>query len=319
MGDVRRLAGAKPKKGTTSKEKGDVVEQVVAMMHEGTGVEVRRDIRLPAKRSGKRGRQIDVLLVGEFGGYPEMRAIECKNFGRPLNVRDVGVFRDLLEDVGLAPQQGILVSASRIGPNAKERADELGIKVFELSGLTPDRLSSALHEATQRVVVVVPAMSHLVVTDNVGPEAGWEEIGTFYDREGNVVGMLPDLLWFKWLEGAIPSTLGEHAFELEVPEEWHRLIDGRREPIVSISATAKVHAAVVEVPGQATAHALIDPSGPAVQRYRARMSFGTEGGDYTIRSFSDEGELDAYSREQSAFSITVGRIRAPRMIINHIY
>ncbi len=188
----------KRKKRASTVEQGNVVEEIVALMHEGSGVEVKRDVRLPAKRSGKRGRQIDVLLIGQAAGYPVVFAIECKNFKRRrLNVRDVGAFRDLLEDVGLAPQQGIMVSASGVGDGAMDRAAELGMRVFELSGLSADKLEAVVHEARQRVVTVIPAMSNLVVTDNVGPEAGWEELGTFRDEKGNVVGLLPDLLWFK--------------------------------------------------------------------------------------------------------------------------
>jgi hypothetical protein len=116
----------------SSTERGRVVERVVAMLHEGSGAEVRRDVRLPAKNDGARHRQIDVLLLGETAGYQTVVAIECKNFKRPINVRDVGSFKDLLEDVGLSPQQGILVSASRIGSGALSRAREIGMRVFEL-------------------------------------------------------------------------------------------------------------------------------------------------------------------------------------------
>ncbi len=113
--------------------------------------------------------------------------------------------------------------------------------------------------------------------------------------------------------------LGEHDFELEVPKGWHRLISGRREPVLSISAKAKVHAAVVTLPGRATAHTLVDPSGPKVQKYSARMSFDAAPGEYPVRNFSDEAELEAFLGEQAGFTVTVGRIRAPRMITNHVY
>lgn len=38
-----------PTPSASSKEKGNVVEKIVAMMHEAPGVEVRRDVRLPAR------------------------------------------------------------------------------------------------------------------------------------------------------------------------------------------------------------------------------------------------------------------------------
>ena len=73
------------------------------MMREGEPqVTVKRDVRLPTRHSGKRGRQVDVLLLGHFAGYPTMLAVECKNFRRPVDVGDVDRFRDLLDDVGLS-------------------------------------------------------------------------------------------------------------------------------------------------------------------------------------------------------------------------
>ncbi len=314
------------KRGTSpasSKEKGDVVEEVVAMMHEAPGVEVRRGVRLPAKRSGRRGRQIDVLLLGSVSDYQTVLVIECKNYGRRVDVGDVGRFRDLLEDVGLSPQQGILVAASGFSPGALERADELGMRTRELSGLTADGLRSEVHQARQLVVVAVPEMAHLALTDRVGHRVGWEELGTFYDEGGNVVGLLPDLLWFEWLKGAVPSELGDHELELEVPRGWHRLIAGRREPVISITATARVGAAVVSFPGEATSHALVDPSGPEgprVQRRRTEASFDAQPGEHPVHHFLDEGELESFVREQeAAFTVTVGKIRAPRLRINHVY
>ena len=100
---MQRLAGKKRKKGVASKEKGDVLERVVAIMHEAPGVEVRRDVLLPAKNDSSRWRQFDVLLVGNVAGHQTVLAVECKNHKRRKDVGDVGRFRDHLEDVGLAP------------------------------------------------------------------------------------------------------------------------------------------------------------------------------------------------------------------------
>lgn len=306
--------------GASAKQKGSIVEEIVAMMHRQPGVEVKRNVRLPAKNYARRHREIDVLLLGSFAGYPTILAIECKNFKRRINVRDIGEFKDRLDDVGLAPQQGILISVSKIGAGALSRARELGIKAFQLRGLTADRLSAAIHEAGQFVIFVVPAMSHLSVQDNLGPDANWTEIGTFLDQENNIVGLLPDLLWHKWLEGAPPSVLGEHNLELEVPEGWHRRVEGRHEPVHSIFAKVKVHAAVVKFAGTGTGHALLDPSGPKLQKYQGKMSFDTSPGEYPVHNFSDEHSLEAFLQEQKAtFTVTVGRVRVPRIIVNHIY
>lgn len=178
----------------SSMEKGKVVEKIVAMMHEAPGIEVRRDVRLPAKNDSSRQRQFDVLLFGNVAGYQTVLAIECKNHKRRKDVGDVGRFRDHLEDVGLAPQQSILVSASGFMLGALGRAEELGMRAYELLGLSPDRLSEAVHEASQLVVSVVPFMSRLSVVSEVPGEASTIEVLALYDPEGRLVGSIPDLL-----------------------------------------------------------------------------------------------------------------------------
>jgi len=209
--------GKKRKKGgkaTSSVAKGEVVEKVVAMMHERQGLRVSRDVLLPAKDGSRRRRQVDVLVVGSFAGYPEVRVIECKNYGRNVNVRDIGGFRDLMEDVGYSPQQGILVSASGFSPGARTRAQNLGMKTFELQGLTADRLSSALHQATQRVVFAVPALTGFSVIGppGTGGNASAHEDAVFVDKDGRIVGALPDLVWLRWLDGEPEPVLGSTAW-----------------------------------------------------------------------------------------------------------
>jgi hypothetical protein len=93
-GKGRKKRGSSP---ASSKEKGAVVEKIVAMMHEALGVEVRRDVLLPAKNDSSRRRQFDVLLVGNVAGYQTVLAVECKNHKRRKDIGYVGRFRDHLD------------------------------------------------------------------------------------------------------------------------------------------------------------------------------------------------------------------------------
>jgi len=304
----------------SSIEKGKVVEKIVAMMHEALGVEVRRDVLLPAKNDSSRRRQFDVLLVGNVAGYQTVLAVECKNHKRRKDVGDVGRFRDHLEDAGLAPQQGILVSASGFTSGALGRAEELGMRTYELSGLSPDRLSEAVHKASQLVISVVPFMSQLSVVSEVPDEASTTEALALYDAEGQLVGSIPDLLWMRWLKGEPESILGQHVLEIPEPEGWHARTNGERARMLSVSAKVEVGAAVVELPGTATSVALIDPEGRGVQKARTAARFENAPGEYPVRNFRDEEELAAYLEGQrTAFRVTVGRIRAPRIRLEHVY
>lgn len=249
-----------------------------------------------------------------------MLAVECKNHKRRKDVGDVGRFRDHLEDVGLAPQQGILVSASGFTSGALGRAEELGMRTYELSGLSPDRLSEAVHKASQLVISVVPFMSQLSVVSEVPDEASTTEALALYDAEGQLVGSIPDLLWMRWLKGEPESILGQHVLEIPEPEGWHARTNGERARMLSVSAKVEVGAAVVELPGTATSVALIDPEGRGVQKARTAARFENAPGEYPVRNFRDEEELAAYLEGQrTAFRVTVGRIRAPRIRLEHVY
>lgn len=321
MESGRKAGGKKRGASTTasSNEKGNVVEKIVAMMHEVPGVEVQRDVMLPAKNDSSRRRQMDVLLVGNVAGYQTMLAVECKNHKRRTNIGDVGKFRDHLEDVGLAPKQGILVSASGFTSGALGRARELGMRAYELSGLSPDRLSEAVLEASQLVISLVPFVSRISVESEVPDGASTTEVLSLYDAEGRLVGSIPDLLWTKWLEGEPESVLGEHELEIVVPDGWHARADGVPGRVYSVSAKVNIMAAVVELPGTATSVALVDSEGHGVHRARATARFENAPGEYPVRSFLDENELAAYLESQrAAFRVTVGRIRAPRIRLEHV-
>ena len=249
-----------------------------------------------------------------------MLAVEAKNHKRPKDVGVVGRFRDHLDDVGLAPQQGILVSASGFTSGALARAEELGMRTYELSGLAADKLSEAIREAFQLVVCVVPFMSRLSVVSEVPGEASTAEVMALYDAEGRHVGSIPDLLWMRWLEGEPGSTLGEHELEIAVPEGWHARAGGEPARVLSVSAKVGVRAAVIEMPGTATGVALVDPQRRGVRKARATARFENGPGEYPVRNFREEGELSAYLEGQdAAFRVTVGRIRAPRVRLEHIY
>lgn len=310
----------RPKKErVSSRAKGEVVEKVVTMMHEGSGVQVHHDVMLPAKDDQSRRRQFDVLLIADVAGYQTMIAIECKNYGRNINVADIGKFRDQLDDVNLAPQQGILVSSTKIGPAAQSRARSLGMKVFELKGLTADQLSSAVHEAKQQVIFVVPYLSHLSIRNTAGPGAHNHELLTIFDKQGNLLGTLPDMVWLRWLRGEPPSVLGEHEHQFDT-DGWHQIVDGELVPIWSVTVRVKVKGAVVFFSGTTTQHALVHPDGGGLHKYKQKAAFDIGPGQYPVEMVETEEEMQKIlKRRSAALSLTVGRIRAPRLKTENIY
>ncbi|QIN81120.1 hypothetical protein GBA65_22055 (plasmid) [Rubrobacter marinus] len=313
------MAGKKKGRKATSKEKGDIVERVVQMMHRKPGLKVLRDQKLPAADGSGRIRQFDVVVLGTFAGYETVLLIECKNYGRNINVKDVDAFYGELQDVGYGPRQGVLVSAGTIGAGAQSRARSLGLKIFELKGLTEDRLDPVVHEAKQRIVFAVLGISRLVVSSEAEGPLEVAETMVFYDGEGEPMGVLPDLVWLAWLHGVPPSKLGERTLTLEA-DGWHHRAGDRLVPVLSAEATVEVRGAVVVLPGTATHHSLVVPETGATQKLKASARFDVAPGQYPVREFSGEEDLAAFlEADRAAVSLTVERVRAPRVRMGHVY
>jgi DNA-binding PadR family transcriptional regulator len=85
----------------------------------GNTADVNRNVNLPGRLS-KTKRQIDVLLRGQIFGFADaMMIVDCKRWGKPIDVADAGTFLDMVEDVGA--ELGLLVTTVGASPGAQER------------------------------------------------------------------------------------------------------------------------------------------------------------------------------------------------------
>lgn len=74
----------------TAKRKGDLLEDLVAMMHEMPEVVVEKRKKLPVlnSKAGRR-REIDVLITSNVAGYPVRLGLGCKNEAKALDTAAV--------------------------------------------------------------------------------------------------------------------------------------------------------------------------------------------------------------------------------------
>jgi hypothetical protein len=98
-------------------------EQIAEQVREWAGpkAEIEFDVKLPGKFSGK-DRQIDILVTGVFADGLETgltAAIDCKCYGKKINVTHADKFVGLIEDV--QTDLGILVTNKGWSPAAEER------------------------------------------------------------------------------------------------------------------------------------------------------------------------------------------------------
>jgi len=98
----------------------------------GGAAEVRRNVKLPGRRS-KTPRQLDVVVFGRMFDLADgTLVVDCKRWRKRTNVVGMGAFIDLVEDVGA--DLGMLVTINGASQAAKRRAREArGIHVETLT------------------------------------------------------------------------------------------------------------------------------------------------------------------------------------------
>ena len=106
---------------------------------------------------GKTGtlRQIDISIRSSAGRFEFLVIIDCKDYGRPLDIKDVEEFIGMVQDVGA--HKAALVSSNGYPATAKTRAKQAQIDIFTV-------VDTGDHP--WRVDVSVPALyQHATITD----------------------------------------------------------------------------------------------------------------------------------------------------------
>lgn len=311
-----RTKKSNSKKASHSTRKGRLLEEIAARMHGAPEVKVRKNVKLPGlNRNAKFPGEIDVLLSSTVLGYPVDFAVECKNLKGKVGKEKIESFVGKLEDVGIPHQHGIYISSKGYTKDALDRARTTGIRLLTLTGLTPDGLASEQTEANQFGVFYLAQVGAISLTNEVAGAIKGEELLVFFDNEGKFCGTIVDLIWNKWQEGVPPTKAGEYKLDLTVPQGWHQIVNGKREPILAIDAKILVWALVVTIPGKSEHHTLINASDMTFERSQLNVSFDIPRKGktvYTLASFTTETELQSFLDKAEGVSLTIRR-RLPRI------
>lgn len=305
---VKRI---KKKVDNTRNQKGEIAEKIVTLLHEQAGIAVERNIWLPTK-DGKDKREIDVLISGSIAGYPVRLAIECKNYHKPIEKKDIDAFVGKLNDLSFPTQQGIFVCTSRYTEGAIKRASSAGIRTLLLKGLTQDRLKEAIYDALQSVVYLLPLIASLSLI-NEAPSMSTEELMTFVNESGDSINLI-DIIWHNWCKGKYPRSIGEHNIQVEIPEGFTNIQNGKRLNQPTVALTLQVHALVVEIPGMANQFELHNPFTQTLEKMKVNLSFETYNGPLPLHIFTTETELKRFTDTRpQKFKITIEQI-IPRIL-----
>jgi tetratricopeptide (TPR) repeat protein len=305
-------------KDRTRQDKGKLLEQIVAMLHRTEGVKVETNVFLPPKSGDQsRTREIDVLLTGEVAGYPVRVAIQCKNYGKPITIGQIGEFRDSLEDVGIPPQYGIIVSVHGYQAGATKRAKELGIKALILEGLDESRLRAEIKDTFQFFVYLLLVVEDMHITTEIAD--GYLAFA-FWGPDNNIIGWFSDLIVSQWRNGEIPMKLAEYPLDLKLPRGWYQAIDAKLVYPSKMSAKVRVVGYLAEMTGKLEAFKLKEANTDKIEKLHMEANFDVL--NNLIKSSHEEPiftEKELKKLKKVASVSIENRIRLPKIFVrNHL-
>jgi len=168
---------------------------------------VRLDQKILGKIS-KRKRQIDVLVQQNIGNYPVNIVIECKDFKKPLTVKQVEATIGLMQDVGanigvIVAAHGFTKSALAVGKNAQ-------LKLYKL-------IDAGNHD--WKTDIGLPAVCfvknlnqfNFVITYLGNDRIPIDHSRMLYNNQGQELGFAEDVLVDWWLtdQNEIPAGVHE--------------------------------------------------------------------------------------------------------------
>jgi tetratricopeptide (TPR) repeat protein len=305
----------KAKGSAENARKGKLLEALVALLYDYPGVKVERNVKLPALNDPTRKREIDVLLTGHLAGVPIRIAFQCKNERKKVEPETIGAFANLLEDVGIAPQNGIFVCVNGYTSGALGVANKVGVRPLVMRGLTKNRLASEVTEAFQFNVFLLGEVTKFVLTNSVSTQEYAGQFLIFSDDNERPRGIVPDLIFSRWQQGEPPSKIGEYDLTLDVPQGWNQFFGGKPEPVQALSATVRVTGLIVSLSGKTTHHTLIDPVTQKVDRSRVQAQFEIPQDkkvELPVKAVHTEEELAKFTRRNGGVRVMT-RIRLPRI------
>lgn len=287
-----------------NKRKGDLLEDLVALLHEAQGVLVEKRKKLPVQNSHvPRTREMDVLITTPTTvGYPVRIAIQCKNEQQALDLGAVDSFFAALNDVGIPPQLGILVSVNGFTRDAQASADAKGIRTLVFEGLTSNRLGQELDAARHSVLFLVASERNINRFEYVPVAA--RKLPTARLNSDNA----PDWptimtgLWGMWAEGKIPSVIGDHTV---------LLAPATSKATWQVIAELTVTGHFISMPGTFTRIALKNTSTEALERLRVEATFDEIPTSAPLKPVRSEQEFQALQQKRKVTLET--RVRVPRL------
>lgn len=288
-------------------------------MYKSPGIKIETNVQYPTT-DGERTREIDILLTVNLEGLRVEYAFQCKNEAKPLDVNKLGEFVGALKDIGVPTKYGIFVSVNGFTSGAIAYAKKFGIQTLVLKGLSRDRLRSEISSAIQHNIYLVPRVEEFTVQNEAGAaEYDWQFF-IFTDENKQMVGTVTDLIFNKWRNNEIPDQIGEHTFEMEIPQGWLQFYKGEKIEPQKITARITILAAVITIDGSAENFHLFNAETRKMEKFNAQVKFRQfqKGEVVPLQVFAAEQELSDFIEKSGNIRLTV-KTKLLRIIVGDSY
>ena len=204
----------------------DLVAHIQGTLAPGAIVE--RNVKMKG-RSGLE-RQIDICVRMKAGQFELFVVIDCKDYNRKVNVKDVEAVMGLCQDVGA--NQSAIVTARGFSDGAMKRARDAKMNLYTL-------LDAEKHE--WQTLVTIPILVEVRGLESVSFTFSSSGDGPFrmfvpepeemlgmelFGPDGSPRGTLGTLLHEKWQSDELPMELGEHPAVRITSTDAHVRTDG---------------------------------------------------------------------------------------------
>ncbi|GJM15958.1 MAG: hypothetical protein DHS20C13_12850 [Thermodesulfobacteriota bacterium] len=302
----------------STKEKGRILEEIIANLHNQPGIIVERNVFMKSK-DGNRKREIDVLLSGGIAGYPIRIAIECKNEKRKIGTGKIDAFIGKLKDINIPVNQGIFVSSSGYTSDAIRRAKEGGLRALNLTGLTKQGLKQTVSDAFQSLIYLLPVVKSISILNTSVPRVeNTIDLELFYNEENKVCATVSDLIWQKWLNSDIPSQIGLHVVKFHTPQNWHQKLNGKIENSSTVVVSLDIVGLMLEIAGKAEEYYLLNASDNALEKTHINVTFDSPKSENPLINIHSETELENYLKKHNTVGV-VSRMKLPRILNGPVY
>ncbi len=217
------------------------LEQLVARIQSqlAPNSKVEHNVDLPTL-DGKRTRQIDVLVTDKIGQYEFRIVIDCKDHAKRLDVREVGTFQDLVQDVGA--HRGVLVSPQGFTSGALDRAKQLRIDLYSPIDTEPHKWQVS---ATAPCIVDYRSAA-IAIKFSVSSPHPWVipydmDDGDFFDEAESRRPRLIETMFSNWFEGKYPTEAGVHEDQPIYEGTTLMRVNPESDLIMPVELTASVH------------------------------------------------------------------------------